>query len=266
MKYLHILFCSITAYTITSTTTPTTNKPINFRNLSVQLVSDLRSLHKNVLHCLYQNGLNKRSFNDCVGEHYVKVKDSYLDTYIDLKRQLVQLYTSKIDHACEDDATPCNNMRNALETNLEGNQNLFELLVDHRKELNGRVGINRELLDYVIDDFRRDYDTIEENKEKITNSLFSTVDQIKDYISGTELAFDFDYKTFDPKEVYLQVGVVEKRSDNTFNSTLAKEASAKRLLNYYLANGMANAKNLDLTKLPSQILEDIRKAKGPVNV
>lgn len=266
MKFRYIIFCSIFAYTIISTTTPTTNKPINFRNLSVELVSDLRDLHKNVLHCLYQNGLNKTSFNDCVGECYIKVKDSYLDKYIGLKRQLVQLYTNKIDHACEDDVTPCNDIRNTLETNLQNNNDLFELLVDKRKELNGKIGVNRELLDYVIDDFRRDYGYIEDNKEKITKSLFSTVDQIKDYISGTGLAFDFDYKTFDPKDVYLRLGVEEKRSDNTFNSTLAKEASAKKLLNYYLANGMANVKSLDLTKLPSQVLEDIRKANAPVNM
>ena len=267
MKITLILFYSIFIAKITPSTTPSTSKPINFRNLSVQLVPELQAIHNDAFNCLSQNGLNRSSFDNCVGDGYSKIKTSYLDRYFNLKRELVQLYTSKIDHACEDNNGPCNDIRNSLESSIEGNEDLFNLLLAKRQAITSKVGVNRVLLDYLIDDFRRDYGVIEENKEKITKSLMSTVNQIKDYINSTGLGFNFDYKTFDPKEVYYKTGVEgDKRSDNSFNEGLAKEAGAKKLLKYYLANGMLNANQVDLTKLPSQILDELKKERSQLNI
>lgn len=211
--------------------------------------------------------MNTQAFEECVGPGYSKVKDVYLDKYINMKRELVQLYTPKIDHSCEDKPTICDEIRNSLESNLEDNADLFNLLVDKRKEITAQDGVNRELLDYIVDDFRRDYSTIEDHKEKITKSLLGTVDEIRDYIKSTGLKFNFDWESFDPSEVFLKAGVEQnKRTDNSFNDSMAKEAGAKKLVNYYIANNIIDSSKIDLARMPTEILEDIRKEKGTLSL
>lgn len=262
-----MLFCSILIHKITLTTTSSTSKPQNIRNLAVQVISELQSIQKNFFDCLYQNGLNKLSFNNCVGPNYSKVKDSYLNKYYNLKRELVQLYTNKIDHTCEDSDDICHDIRNSLEMNIKSNDNLFNILLSKRKAIAQNDGVNRELLDYLVDDFRKDFDTIEQNKKKIASALITTVNDIKSYINSTGLKFNFDYDSFDPDEVYLATGINNKEKTNvSFNEEFEKEAGAKKLLEYYLANGMVNSNNIDHAKLPSQILANIRKEKKPVGV
>ena len=232
----------------------------DFGRLLVNIDNDLSEIQHQKLRCLYMNGINSRSFHSCTGKQYSKVKKAFLDHYNHLLDTAESIVQDKLTNVCEIHKEPCEDFSRTLKDNIKGKGDLFKVLENKRNEIGKLEGVNETLLDYIIDDFKRDYTKLDHLKPKISRQLLKTVYDIKNYIKDTQLKVDYEYYDFDPHDVFEQLNYQAEpvKKSGSFNGSLVKELESKKLLSYYIANGMADSTKLDFTKLPSELIKDIK--------
>lgn len=225
----------------------------------------LSELRQEKMRCFYRLGVNDNSFNTCCGPQYSKIKASYLTQYRMLQSELEKSFNDRIKDVCSLDHSSCEDLSATFSENLQKDRDLYLEMSTKKEEVETDPAINQHELNSAFDKFHRNYVAYINARSLISHSLFETINDIKDIIKKSKVQLTTNINDFDPHDIYQQLGMFKKEEiENTehskpdFNSGLLKEVPAKKMLNYYIANGILDKNEVDMTKLPSEILAEFK--------
>lgn len=225
----------------------------------------LSELRQEKMRCFYRLGVNDESFNTCCGPQYSKIKSSYLTQYRMLQQELEKSFNKRLKGVCSLDHSSCEDLSATLSESMKQDRDLYLEINTKKDEVESDPSINVDKLNGALDKFHRNYVAFVNARALISHSLFETINDIKDIIKKSKVQLKTNINEFDPHDIYQQLGMFKKEeientehSTHDFNSGLLKEVSAKKMLNYYIANGILDKNELDMTKLPTQILAEFK--------
>lgn len=239
----------------------------------------LQELRQEKLRCFYRMGVNDASFRMCCGDHYNKIKKSYLSQLDLVKLDLSKSFNDNLKDVCSLDHSSCEELSASFNESIRADRDLLLELGAKKEEVETDPAVNQHRLDKAFDRFRRNYVAFVNSRNLIAHSLSETIDDIRRVIKDSGVHLSVNTEDFDLHAVYKQLGLLEEKNkegeethevESDFNGSLMKEATSKKLLNYYLANGILDKGEIDMTRLPSEILGDfkekISKMKHKVDV
>lgn len=236
------------------------------------LLKNLEVTQKRIQDCLSRNGINNRSFMFCCGKNYTNVEKIYLGRFLQLRKILEDSFNKNIQHACEFEKSPCEKLEVDFSHAIQDkNANIYNRMLNSKSQMQDKPGVNNGILQMEFNRFKNNYEVYDKSRSLIAHSLIETVNYIQNYIksAGLHLNMDIGYLDYQPEKAFTLLGALEEAknesghigpdSSHNFHSSLSKQYPAQQLLNYYLANGMVNRNDIDLTKMPTEVLKTIKK-------
>ena len=307
-------------------TTTVVNTEINTSTVEFSTgtaTDELSNLQKSELGCLYQNGINKVSFNQCCGEKYSLINAQFIELLNKFKYKLIESLKIGMTNVCEQDSQPCDDLVGYVQNNIMTEPDLTQELVslaEDRKNLNS---VDSMLMDEVIAKFHDQYIIFLNLRISVAKMLLDTISDLQKYIKQSNIETDFDYLDYNPGSTLQSLGIMDINSSahgtsdmtsdagqiqaqssyeigtvwgggdvtskvnrlsrrmnaltaplvqvktlkdrsfngNNFGQGLIGEAKDQKVLQYYVSNGIVNENALDLSQLPSVVLDQIRKNK-----
>lgn len=232
------------------------------------LVKNLETTQQRIKDCLSRNGINNRSFLFCCGKNYKNVEQMFLGRYLQLRQILEDSFNKNIKHACEFEKDPCEKLEVDFSHAIQDkNANVYNRMLTSKVQMQDKPGVNNGILEMEFSRFKKNYEIFDKSRSLIAQSLIETVNYVQNDIrdAGLHLNADVGYLQYEPEKAFTLLGALEDEknehssSAHSFHSSLSKQYPAQQLLNYYIANGMVNKNDIDLTKMPSEVLKTIKK-------
>jgi hypothetical protein len=180
------------------------------------LLSKLQRWHDDQLFCVKSHGINPDSFYDCCGSNYSLLMNSLLNQYKIIQSALIESFVSTVKTACEYDAQPCISMISDVVSMIPTTNNTYSYLAEQVEHTKTFPGVNNELLDIALSQFKRNYLIYIRSRAVITSELFDTVQDIQNFFHGNGVDPKVDYITFNPEDFLKEIGVIDESDIRDF--------------------------------------------------